>query len=71
MNWLIWPGAVVSFIGVIGLVYCIRMAAKAKNDDLDDAAMKARLHQLVAMNMGALAVSAMGLMAVVIGILLG
>lgn len=71
MNWLIWPGALVSFIGVIGLAYCIRMAAKAKNDDLDDAAMKARLHQLVAMNMGALAVSAMGLMAVVIGILLG
>ena len=71
MEWLIWPGAVVSLIGVAGLVYCVRQAARARGDDLSDAEMKSRLQGLVAMNMAALAISAIGLMAVVIGILLG
>lgn len=71
MDWLIWPGAVVSFIGVVGLFYCIRAAAKARSQGLNEDAMKTRLQQLVAMNMAALAVSSIGLMAVVIGILLG
>ncbi len=71
MNWLIWPGAVISLIGVIGLIYCIRAAAKARGEGLDEKAMEARLQSLVAMNMAALAVSSIGLMAVVVGILLG
>jgi hypothetical protein len=71
MNWLIWPGAVVSLIGVLGLLYCIRAAAKTRGEGLDETAMKARLQSLVAMNMAALAVSSMGLMAVIIGLLLG
>lgn len=71
MEWLIWPGAVVALIGVVGFGYCIRAAAMARKENLDPAAMEKRLHSLVAMNMGALAVSAMGLMMVVIGILLG
>ncbi|MGR3291149.1 MAG: hypothetical protein ACU0C9_08135 [Paracoccaceae bacterium] len=71
MNWLIWPGAIVAVLGIVGLIFCIRAAAKARSENLDSAAMEARLHQLVAMNMGALAVSSIGLMMVVIGILLG
>ena len=71
MNWLIWPGAAISFLGVIGLLYCIRAAAKARSENLDASVMETRLQQLVALNMGALAVSAIGLMMVVIGILLG
>ncbi len=71
MNWLIWPGAIVAVIGVFGLVYCIRAAAQARREDLDQAAMQARLHHLVALNMGALAISSIGLGMVVIGILLG
>ena len=71
MELLIWIGAVVSLIGVAGLVWCVMAAARARREDLDDAAMKARLQMLVAWNMGALGVSAIGLMMVVIGILLG
>ncbi|MEE9426895.1 MAG: hypothetical protein V3V25_01990 [Paracoccaceae bacterium] len=71
MDWLIWPGAVISFLGVIGLFYCIRAAAKARSENLDAPTMEARLQHLVALNMGALAVSSIGLMMVVIGILLG
>lgn len=71
MDWLIWPGAVVAVIGVFGLAYCIRAAFKARSESLDDDQMKARLQSLVAMNMGALAISSIGLMMVVIGVLLG
>lgn len=71
MDWLIWIGALISVIGVLGLIYCIRLVAKAKSEGLEGDAMKARLQQLVALNMGALAISSIGLMMVVIGILLG
>ncbi|MBV1903663.1 MAG: hypothetical protein KUG58_08515 [Marinosulfonomonas sp.] len=71
MSFLIWPGAVISLVGVIGLVWCIVLAGKARKAQLDKTAMTARLQKLVAMNMGALALSAIGLMMVVIGILLG
>ena len=71
MSWMIWPGAVVALIGVLGLGYCIFAAAKARREKLDASQMKARLQGLVAMNMGGLAISSIGLMMVVIGILLG
>jgi hypothetical protein len=71
MEWLIWAGAVISLLGVGGLVYCVVAAAKARRADLDQTAMQSRLQALVAMNMGALAISSIGLMMVVIGILLG
>lgn len=71
MGWLIWTGALVSLIGIAGLVYCVIAATRARRQGLDDTAMTARLQSLVAMNMGALAISAMGLMMVVVGLLLG
>ncbi len=71
MSWMIWPGAVVALIGVLGLCYCIFVAARARREKQDARQMQARLQGLVAMNMGALAVSSIGLMMVVIGILLG
>ena len=71
MNILIWPGAIISLIGVFGLIYCVRAAAKARKEGLDDEAMRKRLQSLVAINMATLAVSAIGLMMVVVGILLG
>ena len=71
MDMLIWAGALVSLIGVAGLIYCVFQATRARRDTTDDAALKARLQALVAMNMAALAISAIGLMMVVIGILLG
>lgn len=71
MGWLIWVGAIISLIGVAGLIYCIVAATRARRAGLDGEAMKSRLQSIVAMNMGALAVSSIGLMMVVIGILLG
>lgn len=71
MQALIWLGAGLTLVGVAGLVWCILIALRARNAGLDDADLKARLQRVVAMNMGALALSALGLMCVVIGILLG
>lgn len=71
MDWLIWTGAAVSLLGVAGLMYCIVIAARAKRAGLDDDTMRSRLKKLVILNMAALFVSALGLMLVVLGIMLG
>lgn len=71
MGNLVWIGALVTLAGVAGLVWCILLVRRAKAEGLDDAAMKARLQKVVALNMGALFLSAVGLMMVVLGIILG
>ena len=71
MQTLIWAGAVLTVIGLAGLGYCILRAVRAKRSGLDDAAMRAELQRVVAINLGAVGLSALGLAAVVSGILLG
>jgi hypothetical protein len=71
MQVLIWAGAALTVLGLLGLVYCILRAAQAKRAGLDDAAMRAELQKVVAINLGAVGLSALGLAAVVSGILLG
>ena len=68
---LIPIGAVVTLIGLAGLLWCIFRVAKARRSGLDDEALSAVLQSTVAMNLGALFLSALGLMMVVVGILLG
>jgi hypothetical protein len=67
---LIWIGAALSLCGVAGLLWCIRLALKARRAGLSDDDMRARLQHIVTLNMIALGVSALGLMMVVAGILL-
>lgn len=71
MDILIWIGAAVSLAGLAGLVACIVIALRAKRAGLSDEALRARLKSIVALNLGALLVSALGLMCVVAGIMLG
>lgn len=71
MDYLIWGGAALSMLGILGLGWCVVLAVRARRSGLPDDQMKARLQQVVAINLGALAISALGLMAVVIGIILG
>jgi hypothetical protein len=71
MQGLIWAGAALTLVGLAGLVYCILAAARAKRAGLDDAAMRAKLQRVVTINLAAVGVSALGLAAVVAGILLG
>ena len=71
MQALIWAGALVSLCGIAGLVYCVMRALQARRSGLPDEAMRAELQRVVIINMAALAVSALGLMLVILGIFLG
>jgi hypothetical protein len=68
---LIWIGTAVALAGVAGLVACILMALRARRSGLPDDAMRAALQRVVTLNLAALGLSALGLMLVVAGILLG
>ncbi|KFE35819.1 hypothetical protein [Thioclava atlantica] len=70
MEFLIWAGAAVSVAGLAGIFWCIFTVAKAKRAGLEDAELRARLQRIVAINLGALFVSVIGLMMVVVGIFL-
>lgn len=69
MDWLIITGAIISLIGLIGLFLCIlRAIALRKTGDPD--LIRERMQPLVALNFGAMALSMLGLMCVVIGVIL-
>lgn len=71
MAWLIWTGATVSGLGLCGLMWTIVVVARARRKGLDDTAMRAVVQRMIPVNMGALMLSVMGLMAVIVGISLG
>ena len=68
MEWLIWVGAAVSLFGLGGLLYCIKREWSARKAGLSDDELKDVLRQVVPINTGALFISILGLMVVVIGI---
>ena len=71
MAGLIWGGTLVSLVGLSGLLYCIFKVAKAKRSAIDDDALKAVLQSIVPINLGALLLSVLGLILVVIGVFFG
>ncbi|MCT8159932.1 hypothetical protein [Pseudoruegeria sp. SHC-113] len=68
MAFMVWIGAAFSVLGLVGLIYCIYVAAKAKREGLQGEDMQLRLKGLVALNMGALFLSVIGLMLVALGV---
>ena len=71
MEALVLIGAVFTCLGLVGLGWCIREAMRARREETGDDPLKARLQRVVAVNLGALAVSALGLMMVILGVILG
>ena len=71
MGWMILAGAALTLLGVIGLLWCVIAALRARRAALPEEEMRARLQKLVAVNFAALGISAIGLALVVVGILLG
>ncbi|MET4127376.1 hypothetical protein [Roseovarius sp. MBR-6] len=71
MEMLVWAGALVSLAGLAGLVWCILKVWRARRAGLSDADLRAAVRAVVPLNMGALFLSVIGLMMVVLGIMLG
>jgi hypothetical protein len=71
MDVLIWAGAMLSFLGLVGLVYCIVRVAKARKAQPSDEALRAEMQKVMPINLGSLFVSVLGLMMVILGIFLG
>ncbi|WP_372887278.1 hypothetical protein [Shimia sp.] len=71
MVWLVWGGALVSVIGLLGLILSIVKVAKARKAGLSDEELRAAVQKVMPLNMGALFLSVIGLMMVILGIFLG
>lgn len=70
MEMLVWIGAVISVTGLCGLVYCILRVLRAKRSGMGDEALRAAVAKVVPLNLGALFLSVIGLMLVILGIFL-
>ena len=67
---VIWGGAALSLIGLVGLIWCIVVVWRARRASLPDEEMRSVLKRVLPLNMGALLLSVLGLMLVVVGIFL-
>jgi hypothetical protein len=68
---LILGGSFISLVGLAGLINCIFKVMNAKKSALNEDELKAVVRNTLPMNLASLFLSVLGLMAVVIGIILG
>ncbi|WP_419739020.1 hypothetical protein [Ruegeria sp.] len=66
-----WGGAALSVAGLVGLVWCILRVMKARKAGLSDDELRAVVQGVLPWNLGALFLSVLGLMLVILGISLG
>lgn len=67
---VIWSGALLTVTGLAGLVWCILTVIRARRRGLGDDEMRQKLRGVLAVNMAALMVSILGLLAVVTGVIM-
>ena len=70
MEILIWIGSILSLLGLLGLLWCIKTVLRAKKATVSDEELRMSLQKVVPFNMAALFLSAIGLMLVILGIML-
>ena len=70
MEILIWIGSILSLLGLVGLLWCIKTVLRAKKAAVSDEELRVSLQRVVPFNMAALFLSAIGLMLVILGIML-
>ena len=70
MEILIWIGSILSLLGLLGLLWCIKTVLRAKKAAVCDEELRMSLQKVVPFNMAALFLSAIGLMLVILGIML-
>jgi len=70
MQALVWIGAVLSLVGLGGIVASIVKVQRARRAGLSDADLRARIQKALPLNLGAFMLSVLGLACVVTGVLL-
>ena len=70
MIFLIWAGAIVSVLGLCGVLYSVTAVIRAKRAGLDDEALRAQIAKQMPINLAAFFSAMLGLMMVVVGVLL-
>ena len=63
-------GLILTITGLAGLGYCVMQGIRIRGRNLPPEEIHARLHRLIAVNLGSVALSALGLAVLVFGILL-
>ncbi|WP_375256407.1 hypothetical protein [Yoonia sp.] len=71
MEVVVWIGAALTLLGLVGIIVSIIGVTKARRAGVSDEELRMRLSKILPFNLGALFLSMLGLMAVVIGIMLG
>ncbi|MGH1578730.1 hypothetical protein [Planktotalea sp.] len=71
MDALIWSGAAISCLGLVGLVLSIIKVNRARKAGLNDEELRAAVQKVLPLNLGSLFLSVIGLMMVIVGIFLG
>ena len=67
---LIWGGAAVSIVGLIGLLFSMYKVAFAKRNITSDEELRVSIRAAVPLNLASLFLSVLGLMSVTIGVLI-
>jgi hypothetical protein len=63
-------GVILVTLGLGGLGYCIREGYRVRGSGLPPGEVSARLHRLIAINLGSVALAALGLALVLAGLML-
>ena len=70
MDLLISIGAVISVIGLVGIILSILKVRQAKRDATGDEDLRAKVQAVLPLNLGSFLLSIIGLMCVVVGVIL-
>tara|TARA_B100000886_G_scaffold327458_1_gene274928 strand:+ start:1051 stop:1269 length:219 start_codon:yes stop_codon:yes gene_type:complete len=65
---LIWGGAVVSIVGLIGLLFSMFKVASAKKNSTSDEDLRVSIQAAMPLNLASLFLSVLGLISVTIGV---
>lgn len=71
MEVLVWIGAGLSLLGLAGVIWSMVRVARARGRNLPDEELRAVMRAMLPWNIGALFVSVLGLLTVMVGLALG
>lgn len=70
MNIMIWIGAAMSVLGLLGVLWCIRKATWLKGAQIDEAQIRAEVNKLIFGHMASIGVAFMGIALLLVGMLM-